>query len=128
VRRTSSDGFRRFVEGRDRLVGKIRIGALNSLCADRYRGRRETYVFTDDDAGLEDLKILLHHYAPGNPMAVARILKLRAPWAGHNRAISIMEEIFTYPGAGGRRRWESSCASLARNGSGSAYGPLRRLI
>ena len=81
-------------KNRDRVIVKIRLGDLNKFYAERYRGRREDYVFTDDDAGLEDLKILLHHYAINNPLAMPRILKLRAPWAD---AQKILEENETYP-------------------------------
>ena len=95
----NSDDFHRLVERRNRVIGRIRIGALNKLYAYRYRGRREDYVFTEDDAGLEDLKILLHHYALNNPLAVPRIIKLRAPWADPQK---LQEEIGTYP-----RKWRS---------------------
>jgi hypothetical protein len=60
----SSDGetdfaerFKRTIERRDRAIGTQRIGDLNRLFACRYGGNRESYVFPDDDAGLEDLKI-----------------------------------------------------------------------
>jgi hypothetical protein len=53
---------------------------LNKLFAYRYGGDRENYVFPNDDAGLEDLKILVHHYALNNPLAMPRIIELRAPW------------------------------------------------
>jgi hypothetical protein len=69
---TSSDDFHWVIEKKNRVVSKIRIGALHTLFADRYTGGREDYVFPDDDAGLEDLKILLHHYAWSNPSAIAR--------------------------------------------------------
>jgi hypothetical protein len=55
--------FWRALERKNRSIGKQRIGDLNKLFAYCYGGRRETYVFPDDDAGLEDLKILLHHYS-----------------------------------------------------------------
>ena len=55
------------------------LGDLNKLLARRYASNRESYVFPDDDAGLEDLKILLHHYALNNPLAMPRIIELHAP-------------------------------------------------
>jgi hypothetical protein len=58
-----SERFRRANEKRNRAIGTQRIGDLNKLFAYRYRGNREDYIFPEDDAGLEDLKILLHHYA-----------------------------------------------------------------
>jgi hypothetical protein len=69
--------FRRAIEKRNRAIGKQRIGDLNNLFTWRYRGNRESYVFPDDDAGLEDLKILLHHYALNNPLAMPRIIARR---------------------------------------------------
>ena len=48
--------FRRAIEKRNRAIGKQRIGDPNNLFTWRYRGNRESYVFPDDDAGLEDLK------------------------------------------------------------------------
>ena len=51
----------------ERAIGKQRIGALNKLFAYRYGGARDDYVFPDDDAELEDLKLLLNHYAWTNP-------------------------------------------------------------
>ena len=63
--------FERHIERRNHVVGKLRIGDLNKLYADRYRGTREGYEFPDDDAGREDLQILLEHYALNNPLAMA---------------------------------------------------------
>ena len=126
----TSDDFQKFIEKRDRMVGKIRIGALNRVFGYRYgRGTKviedrvfvdTDYVFPDDDAGLEDLKILLHHYAWSNPLAVPRILKMRAPWAGHNRATSIIEEIFTYP-----RGWRSETLGKVLRFTGAEWKLLR---
>jgi hypothetical protein len=50
----NSDDFARVIERRNRAVGKLRIGDLNKLYADRYRGTREDYQFPDDDSGRED--------------------------------------------------------------------------
>ena len=54
----NSDDFARVIERRNRVVGKLRIGDLNKLYADRYRGTREDYQFPDDESGREDLRIL----------------------------------------------------------------------
>jgi hypothetical protein len=89
--------FRRAIEKRNRAIGKQRIGDLNNLFTWRYRGNRESYVFPDDDAGLEDLKILLHHYALNNPLAMPRIIKLRAPWINEAAAARLLEQIETFP-------------------------------
>jgi len=55
------------------LIGRLRIGDLNKLFALRYGGRVGVcdWVFPDDDAGLEDLKILLHHYRFTYPNSAA---------------------------------------------------------
>jgi hypothetical protein len=94
-----AERFNRAQERKNRAIGKQRIGDLNKIFAHRYGGAREDYVFPDDDAGLEDLKILLHHYALNNPLAIPRIIKNRASWAGSEK---LQEEIFTYP-----RKWRA---------------------
>src|ERR1700733_12148458 len=81
-------------KNKDLLIGRLRIGDLNKFFAYRYGGSRATYVFPEDDSGLEDLKILIHSYAWSNPAAIPRIIKLRAPWAD---AEAIIEEIGAYP-------------------------------
>ena len=86
--------FKRHLEKQNIILGKLRVGDLNKLFAYRYRGRRESYVFPDDDFGLEDLKILIHTYAWTNPLKMARVIALRAPWAQVDK---IIEEITTYP-------------------------------
>jgi hypothetical protein len=115
-----TDDFRSAMERKNRAIGTQRIGALNKLYADRYRGTREDYVLPDDDAGLEDLKILLHHYALNNPMAIPRIIKLRAPWMGHNRAISVTEEVFAFP-----RRWRADTLGRLLHFTGEEWRRLR---
>jgi hypothetical protein len=77
------------------IVGKIRIGELNRF----YRGRYGD-VFPDDDAGHEDLEILLHHYALNKPDAIPRVIELRAPWMTEQHAAELTEEINDNP-----RRW-----------------------
>ena len=65
---------------RKRAFQAMRTGDLNKLFAKRYRSTREDYVFPDDDAGIEDLRILLGHYAYSNPLRLTKIAALRAPW------------------------------------------------
>jgi hypothetical protein len=89
--------FRRTIEKKNRAIGTLRIGDLNKLFARRYGGNRESYVFPDDDAGLEDLKILLNHYALNNPLAMSRIIKLRAPWMNEAAANRYLEQIEAFP-------------------------------
>ena len=65
---------------RKRAFQAMRIGDLNKLFAKRNRGTREDYVFPDDDAGIDDLRILLGHYAYSNPQRLTKVAALRAPW------------------------------------------------
>jgi hypothetical protein len=105
------------LERKNRSIGKQRIGDLNKLFAYRYGGRRETYVFPDDDAGLEDLKILLHHYSLNNPLAIPRIIKNRAPWANAQR---LQEEIDAYP-----RKWRTNTLGRLLRVTGAEWRMLR---
>jgi hypothetical protein len=65
---------------RDERIRRLRVGELRQLFALRYGGnvRNDGWRFPDDDAGLEDLKILAHHT---HPMAIPRMIRHRAPWA-----------------------------------------------
>jgi hypothetical protein len=112
--------FWRAIERKNRAIGKQRIGDLNKLFARRYGGNREGYVFPDDDAGLEDLKILLHHYALNNPLATARIIKLRAPWMNESAAASLLEQIEAFP-----QKWRSDTLGRKLNLTGAEWRTLR---
>ena len=82
-------------KNKDQIVGKIRIGALNKLFAYRYGGCPTNcgWTFPDDDAGLEDLKILLHHYRFTFAHKMPHVMKLRAPWATDK----VLEEVSRPP-------------------------------
>ena len=97
-------------------IGKQRIGALNKLFAYRYGGAHE-WIFPEDDAGLEDLKILIHHYAWTNPLAIPRVIQLRALWAD---AEAIMNEVEAYP-----RKWRSETLGKILNFTGKEWRQLR---
>ena len=112
--------FRRAIEKRNRAIGKQRIGDLNNLFTWRYRGNRESYVFPDDDAGLEDLKILLHHYALNNPLAMPRIIKLRAPWINEAAAAGLLEQIETFP-----QKWRADTLGRKLHLTGAEWRTLR---
>jgi hypothetical protein len=123
----SSDGetdfaerFKRTIERRDRAIGTQRIGDLNRLFACRYGGNRESYVFPDDDAGLEDLKILLHHYALNNPLAMTRIIKLRAPWVNEATAARLLEQIEAFS-----QKWRADTLGRKLNFTGAEWLALR---
>ena len=85
-----------------RLIGRLRIGDLNKLFGHRYGGGRHEYVFPDDDAGREDLIILLQHYSRTNPLKVLQIVKLRAPWMGEDEIARVLDRIVAYP-----RQWKA---------------------
>jgi hypothetical protein len=114
----ASDGFFRVIENRNRAIGTQRIGDLNKFFAYRYRRTREDYVFTDDDAGLEDLKILLDHYALNNPLAIPRIIKRRAPWADSQK---LQDELNAY----GPRKYKAGPLGKLLGFTGAEWRVLR---
>ena len=70
---------------------RTRIGALNKVFGGPSRyGDGKLYQFADDDAGREDLQILLDHYASSNPAAVPRVIKARAPWLSESERESLI--------------------------------------
>jgi len=115
-----SELFRRANEKRNRAIGAQRIGSLNALFAYRYGGNREDYIFPEDDAGLEDLKILLHHYALNNPLAMPRITKLRAPWMTAGAAKRLFEQIEAFP-----QKWRADTLGRKLNLTGADWRILR---
>ena len=92
---------------------------MNKLFAYRYGGCPTNcgWQFPDDDAGLEDLKILLHHYRFIFAHKMPQIIKLRAPWAN---AEKVLEEIYTYP-----RKWKSERLGQLLNFTGEEWRRLR---
>jgi hypothetical protein len=114
----TAERFRRHIEGRDRAIGKQRIGDLNRLFSDRYGGR-EGYICPDDDAGKEDLYVLLHHYRTNNPLAMPRIIKLRAPWMSEAETAHTLEQVEAYP-----RRWRSETLGRLLNVTGDEWKRL----
>ena len=115
MRRIASRGAER--KNKDRLIGRLRIGDLNKFFAYRYGGSRATYVFPDDDSGLEDLKILSHSYAWSNPLAIPRIIKIRAPWAD---AEAILSEVAADP-----KKWRAATLGKILNYTGPEHRKLR---
>ena len=75
--------------GRGQGLGPVRIGDLFKLFKDRYGSS----VFPDDDSGLEDLIILLNHYAINNPLAMQRQIDMRAPWMDHVATRKLIDDI-----------------------------------
>jgi hypothetical protein len=123
----SAQGVKSRSKKDDQIIGKIRIGSLNKLFAYRYGGGKAAaargcpsasdWQFPDDDAGLEDLKILLHHYRFIYPHKMPQIIELRAPWADSDR---VLEEIYTYP-----RKWKSERLGQLLNLTGKEWRELR---
>jgi hypothetical protein len=106
-------------KNKNQIIGKIRIGSLNKLFAYRYGGCPSAcdWQFSDDDAGLEDLKILLHHYRFTFAHKMLQIIKLRAPWADADK---ILEEIYAYP-----RKWKFERLGQILNFTGKEWRQLR---
>ena len=98
--------------GKRSAIWVQRVHALNRIFKRLYGGE-----FPDDDAGLEDLKILAHHHYSGDPLAMARIIKLRAPWAD---ADAIQNEIIANP-----RKWTSKELGEAVNFTRAEWRHLR---
>jgi hypothetical protein len=74
----------------------VRIGDLNKLYRHRYGG--EFYVFpADDDAGREDLRILLDHYSYANPARMQKVAALRAPWLTGAELDDFLDEVSRFP-------------------------------
>ena len=115
MRKIASRGAGR--KNKDQMIGRLRIADLNKLFAHRYSGSRATYVFPEDDFGLEDLKILIHSYAWSNPLAIPRIIKIRAPWAD---AEAILSEVGTYP-----KKWRAATLGKIFNYTGPEHRKLR---
>jgi hypothetical protein len=105
-------------KNKDQIVGKIRIGSLNKLFAYRYGGCPTNcgWTFPDDDAGLEDLKILLHHYRFTFPHKMPHVMKLRAPWATDK----VLEEVCAHP-----RKWRSERLGRLLGLTGKEWRELR---
>jgi hypothetical protein len=89
------------------MILNLRIGELNKVFAHRYGGDRATWIFPDDDAGRDDLDILIRHCAESHPAKPARIIKLRAPWMSKEESTRRIDMAFAYP-----HRWRS--ATLGR--------------
>jgi hypothetical protein len=86
-----------------------RIGALTKVFGNRYGGGK-LYRFTEDDAGREDLRILLDHYAHSNPIAIPRIIKARAPFLMETERETMLDMVARFP-----RHWTSPALAEALN-------------
>jgi hypothetical protein len=86
---------------------RLRIGALTRIFGSRYGGRT-LYQFSDDDAGREDLRILLDHYVYSNPLAVTRVIKTRAPWLADTECEDLIDRVARSP-----RYWTSEALAGA---------------
>ena len=66
---------------------------------------------------MEDLKILIHSYVWSNPLAIPRIIKIRAPWADTE---TIIREVDAYP-----RKWRAATLGKILNYTGAEHRRLR---
>ncbi len=88
---------------------RTRIGALTKVFGGSFRyGGAKLYQFTDDDAGREDLHILLDHYVFSNPLKIPGVIKARAPWLSDSERESLMEQVGRFP-----RYWTSAALAEA---------------
>ncbi len=71
----------------------VRIGDLFKLYRDRYGGG----PFPDDDAGREDLRILLDHYSVSNPLRMHRIVGAWAPWLVGPERDALVDDTMRFP-------------------------------
>ena len=71
----------------------LRIGDLLKVYRDRYDGG----PFPDDDAGREDLRILLDHYSVSNPLRMDRIVAVWGPWLVGPERDALVEEKMRFP-------------------------------
>ena len=102
------------------VVGKIGIGALNKFFAYRYDGTSEGWTFPPDDAGKEDLKILLDHYYWTNPLAMPRVIALRAPWMNEADADGVLAQVEAFP-----RKYRSKTLGRLLGFTGAEWRRLR---
>jgi hypothetical protein len=87
----------------------VRVGDLTKVFGGRYGGAK-LYQFPDEDAGRDDLRILLDHYAYANPLAMWRVVKARAPWMTDDERDELLEEVNESP-----RRWTAQALADALN-------------
>ena len=87
----------------------VRIGDLITIFWSRYGGGR-LFVFPNDDAGREDLHVLLDHYSLAYPHAILRVLKARAPWLTGIEREDLLQEVTRHP-----RFWRSRELAIKLN-------------
>jgi hypothetical protein len=87
----------------------VRIGDLIKLFGGRYGGG-DLFVFPDDDAGREDLRILVEHYVRAKPSAVPRVLKARAPWLTGIEQEDLLQWVIRSP-----RLWKAQALAIQLN-------------
>jgi hypothetical protein len=85
------------------------VGDLTKVFDDRY-GSEKLYQLPDDDAGREDLRILLDHYAHANSLAMSRVVKTRAPWMADTERDNLLDEVNRFP-----RRWTAQALANKLN-------------
>lgn len=66
-------------ERKRQVFSRIRTADLTKILGHRYGGG-SLYVLPDDDAGRDDLQIVVDNYSYSNPAILPKVLKSRAPW------------------------------------------------
>jgi hypothetical protein len=95
----------------------VRIGDLHKLFRRRYG---DQYEFPDDDAGREDLRVLVDHYSLACPSVIPKVLKERAPWLTGIERDDFLQEVTRHP-----RFWPSRELAIKLNLAEAERGRLK---
>jgi hypothetical protein len=87
----------------------VRIGDLIKIFGARYGGG-DLFVFPNDDAGRDDLRILLDHYVRAKPSAIPRVIKARAPWLTVVEHEDLLQLVIRSP-----RLWSAQALAIQLN-------------
>jgi hypothetical protein len=103
---------------KDWTIARLRIGDLNKFFALRYGDR--TYEFPNDDAGHQDLEILVQHCMVSSPHKVGMTIKARAPWMEAPDVQALIDQIDAKP-----KRYKSVQLGQMLNFTGKEWKMLR---
>lgn len=87
---------KRYQRGGKAGLAALRVAELNREFTDRYGAE----ILPDDDAGLEDVTIMLHHLARRSGYPMQRIppwLNARAPWLVGAEREELIDRVFANP-------------------------------
>jgi hypothetical protein len=90
-------------------VANFRKAEIEMLFKDRYHARDLYWQLPDDDAGRDDLRIMLKHLAPLGEDRARQWAEHRAPWMPEDELDALLAEV------GPGRRWTSTTLGRALN-------------